>query len=98
MPPDRLAQNRVIFREVNDRLLELSLRQDLVPWTERTRYFCECGTPACPETLELTLAEYEGVRSGEDSFVVVPAHAPARTLIVEETERYVVVERSTSPG
>lgn len=94
MSADRLALNWAIFREVNERIQELSLRQDLVPWTERTAYCCECGAPECLETVELTLAEFEAIRSDDSTYVISPDHAPAPALVVEATERYIVAERS----
>ena len=95
-PPSRLAQNRAIFREVNLRVRELSLRQVLVPWTERTEYFCECGRPDCVDRVELTLAEFEAVRSDESTFVIAPTHSSPTVAIIEETDRYVIVERGDS--
>jgi hypothetical protein len=92
--PNRLAQNRAIFREVNERVRELSLHQDLVPWTERTEYFCECGTAGCLDTVELTLAEYESVRAEEAALVISPDHASGTFAIVEDTDRYLIVEKS----
>jgi hypothetical protein len=96
MPPSRLAQNRLIFREVNVRVGELSLQQVIVPWTERTEYFCECGRPDCVDSVELTLAEFEAVRSDESTFVIAPTHNSPAAAIVEQTDRYVIVERGDS--
>lgn len=93
MPPNRLAQNRAIFREVNERVRELSLEQELVPWIERAEYFCECGEAGCLERIELTPAEFEAARSDESTFVISPRHVSPVFAIVEEMRDYLIVER-----
>jgi hypothetical protein len=35
---------------------------------------CECGRFGCNTTVALTLAAYEGVRTGFERFLVVPGH------------------------
>lgn len=48
-------------------------------------FVCECGHLGCTSTLELTIADYEEVRTNFDRFFVVPGH--------EITEVDQVVER-----
>lgn len=48
-------------------------------------FVCECGHLGCSDTVELSVAEYEAVRSDFDRFLVKPGHE------IEEVDR--VVER-----
>jgi hypothetical protein len=48
-------------------------------------FVCECGYLGCNTTVELSIAEYEAVRTGFDRFLVVPGHE------IETVDR--VVER-----
>jgi hypothetical protein len=60
MGPDARQQ---VVREVNERIRELSLNGAEVLKAGRTRFLCECGDPACLETMELSFVEYERVRN-----------------------------------
>jgi hypothetical protein len=66
---ERLALNQVVFREVNERLLELL---GTSPGT--TEFLCECSNPECTDAVPLTLLDYERVRSRSNQFVIVPGH------------------------
>src|SRR5579862_9949857 len=54
----RRAANEAVFRAGNERIH--AVVGDALP---RARYMCECGEPGCFEPVELTVAEYEGVRA-----------------------------------
>ena len=88
---ERLTRNRLLFREVNQRLRDLSLSQVQVPWTDRTKYLCECRRDGCLETIDLTPDEYEYVRSYADVVVVCQGHE-SHGEVIERTERFVLVE------
>lgn len=88
---ERLTRNQLLFREVNERLQDLSLRQVQVPWTDRTRYLCECRHDGCLETIDLTPDEYENVRSYPDVVVVCQGHE-SHGEVIERTGRFVLVE------
>ncbi len=81
----------LLFREVNERIAELpgsflEVRAKL--------FVCECGAKDCREALELTLSEYEVVRGHGSHFIVMPGHEQGdRERVVEQTERFVVVEK-----
>jgi hypothetical protein len=66
---ERLALNQVVFREGNERLLEVL---GASPGT--TEFVCECSNPECTDAVPLTLLEYERVRSRSNQFVIVPGH------------------------
>jgi len=86
---ERLAKNEILFREINERLDEMS-----VPWSKTTDYLCECSEMSCTKIVELTNAEYERVRSKGTVFVVVPGHErPEIEKVIEEQEGFLLVEK-----
>src|SRR5688572_19394904 len=87
---ERLARNQVIFREVNERLRTIA---DAAP-DGKANYLCECTDVHCTRRIELRLFEYEEVRARGNCFFIVPGHdRPDVERIVDETGRYVVVEK-----
>jgi len=88
----RLAENEAAFRDVNESLRYVA-DQDMR--TVRTmRLVCECGDGTCAEFLDVTVAEYEGVRAEPTHFLVRPGHvAPDIERVVLETDRFAVVEK-----
>jgi hypothetical protein len=88
----RVVENEVVFREINERLRELGEGFSLV--AERAEFVCECAETACTERVELTLANYEEIRSDPTRFFVVKGHdLPEFEKVVEEGDRYAVVEK-----
>jgi hypothetical protein len=87
-PADRLERNQQLFRTVNDRLWELSAHQLDVPWTGNTTYLCECADPACLDTIELTLDEYENLRAESDLRAVAPGHERPGCQVILRTQRF----------
>jgi hypothetical protein len=88
----RLAMNEALFRDVNERIREIS---DTFGQKDATYDFlCECSDPACAERVILTRAEYEYVRSDSTRFVVAKGHAvPEVETVVERAKDHVVVEK-----
>jgi hypothetical protein len=88
----RLGENEVIYREVNERVRELT--DDFGLDQERLELVCECSRLDCAERLRLTLAEYEAVRADPVQFVLLPGH---EVLDIEEVvarhDGYVVVRK-----
>ena len=64
---ERLARNEALFREVNERVEEISGRAGL----ETIDFICECGDADCTLPLALTGLEYEEVRADPVLFAVV---------------------------
>lgn len=95
----RAADNQALFRSVNDRIEQLNETFEMfVPYGEWT---CECARLECFATVEMTLGEYENVRSRPDRFVVAPSDEhvlPEVEDIVERTERYWIVEKIGAGG
>jgi hypothetical protein len=82
---ERLAENEILFREVNERIREL---QTDVWGSHEIDFMCECANGACTAVLTLTPAEYEELRGNSRRFAVLPGHE------VEDIERVV----KTHPG
>lgn len=88
----RLALNEALFREVNERIREVS---DAFGQKDPTyNFLCECSDPGCTKKVVLTRAEYEEVRSDPTRFVVAKGHAlPEIEAVVERADDHVVVEK-----
>jgi hypothetical protein len=89
---ERRAGNEALFREVNERMEDLSSDE-----SEQDGLFgvvCECGRADCTELIEVTRAEYESVRSDPRRFIVVPGHEHTDTArVVERNSGFFVVEK-----
>jgi len=88
----RIGLNEAAFRAANERIEELNLALSDV--SEEIMIVCECGNPECVEQIELSLGEYEEIRSDPTYFVVIPAHTePSIESVVAEHEDYSVVRK-----
>jgi hypothetical protein len=86
-----IGRRQSLFRELNERIEELAGSFDLL---EALPLVCECGSPRCDNRLELSIAEYEKLRSDPTHFAVLPGHEIADVeRVVEENERFFVVEK-----
>lgn len=57
-------------------------------------FVCECGKLGCTETVELTISDYEEVRSGFERFLVVPGHELEDIEdVIERHDDYLVVAK-----
>ena len=84
--------NEVLFKEVNERIREISDgfgRDD-----ETYDFLCECSDAGCTKRVVLTRAEYEDVRSDPTRFVVAKGHVMHEIeAVVERADDHVVVEK-----
>ena len=89
----RLALNEALFRDVNERIREIS--DSFTGGADETYDFlCECSDAACTQRVVLTRAEYEDVRSDATRFVVAKGHVlPEIEAVVERAKDHVVVEK-----
>ena len=86
----RLAQNEILFRQINERLAG-GYDDSLPPVLELV---CECSDRECLKVLSIETAEYEWLRQNPRHFAVLPGHeAPAVEDVVERHELFVVVEK-----
>ena len=88
---ERVAKNEILFRQVNERILEIEgdrWRLDPVD------FMCECGDITCTRVVQLSVDDYERLRSNPAHFGVIPGHEMLDVeRIVEQHEQYLVVEK-----
>jgi hypothetical protein len=83
----RVIRNEALFREVNERIADISS-------SELIEFLCECGEDTCLEPIGLTREEYEEVRSVSDHFVMKAGHEhPDFERVIDSHDRYVVVDK-----
>jgi hypothetical protein len=89
---ERVARNETLFRQVNERIKDVS---DGVDTASPTDFLCECGDPECTEPVSLTPIEYEEVRRNPRHFAILPGHDdPEIEVVVARNERFAVVEKT----
>jgi hypothetical protein len=89
----RAARNQSLFRDVNERVKEIS--DGLNAQLPLGEWICECADDTCTERIELTMREYEQVRVDPAHFAVAPEHVfPEVERIIEQSDRYWVVEKT----
>lgn len=87
-PRERAAKNQSLFREVNERIEDLSAN------AAHSAFICECMDESCSESVLMTVEEYEHVRDGSNQFLVLPGHnIDAVEEIVEGNDRFLVVAK-----
>src|SRR5438270_13957872 len=93
---ERLSANESVFREINE-----GIERGQWPGEEDSpvSFRCECARLGCTEMIELSVREYERVRSNPRWFMVVPGHQHAELEVVIETQPgYLVVEKVDQAG
>jgi hypothetical protein len=85
----RVADNEAIFREVNERVEELSDRLDVDP-----EIVCECGALGCHERFQIPRGLYERVRAHGRRFIVLAGHEqPEFERVVDQHGGCLIVEK-----
>jgi hypothetical protein len=89
----RLGENEILYREVNERVLEL--QEDFGLADERVEFVCECANIDCTERILLNIGEYEHVRAEPTRFALKPGHQIEDVEdVVEEHDGYLIVEKT----
>jgi hypothetical protein len=92
----RLAANETVFREVNE---GIERGQWPGEGDHPVRFRCECARLGCNLMLELTLAEYEQVRSHPRRFLMIDGHqVPELERVVQREPGYLVVQKLDEAG
>lgn len=90
---ERVARNEAVFRAINEQF------RAAVPGSTRLQVVCECGSVACVEACEVTVADYESVRAHGDRFLVRPGHEIADAeVVVDRFGTFSVVRKLPGPG
>jgi hypothetical protein len=88
---ERLARNQTLFREVNERLLELNDGQD-----RSTVFVCECSNVDCAATMAIGKADYESVRAHPTFFAIVPGHEILEIeKVIDQKSGFTIVQKLT---
>lgn len=94
------ARNQSLFREVNERVDELTNGSWPVKEDEHD-YICECANEACVEQIPIPHEEYERVRQDPRCFVVAPGEDhvwPEIEIVVARQRQYWIVEKTGQAG
>jgi hypothetical protein len=86
--PPTPAEPDDLFREINDRIIELGERFGLRE--ERLELICECEDPSCTERVGIAHAEFAELRTAHGSRLVADGHEHS-ARIVGHGDGYVVV-------
>ena len=90
-----MRENEELFRTANDRLRRQI--ENAVPAGQPVPFICECMNELCMERIEMTMGDYQHVRSSEDTFAVAPGHAASDgEVVVEERGAFHVVRKRSS--
>src|ERR1044072_554964 len=90
---ERIAKNEAVFRAAN-REIEKADEEAGTGRDEPIEVLCECGRRGCGGGITLTVAEYDGVHSQADRFVVLRGHESTEIeKVVEERTGYLVVDK-----
>jgi len=93
---ERLANNEILFRSVNESIQELAVS---LGGADNYEFICECSARGCVDRVKLTRAQYEHVRAEGTRFFVVPGHENVAVEEVVETQpTYLVVEKDGHAG
>jgi hypothetical protein len=98
-PPEQQEsqQRRFVARAASAEINGRRVNEAIERGTESARkavFVCECGNLGCTATVELTIAEYELVRSSFDRFLVIPGHEIESVEdVVERHDSYLVVAK-----
>ena len=93
---ERLGANEAVFREINE-----GIERGQWPGEENSPvgFRCECAQLGCNELVELSVTEYEHVRSNPKRFILLPGHERSDVeIVVERHPRYLVVEKFEEAG
>jgi hypothetical protein len=97
---ERIALNESLLRERNE---VLEPHNASVQWVNppAADWYCECASLECSTPVQLTLGEYEAIRSDPRRFLIAPNRAHVRTddeQVVERNERFWVVGKVGTAG
>ena len=103
-PPDRIddleaLHENDLFREANEGIREAA--EDHLEGGEQVPFLCECADENCRELVQLTLAEYQSIRSDPRLFVNVAGHqasAHGWAEAIASRDGHVVVEKVGPAG
>lgn len=89
---ERLARNQALFREVNERMLELNDGFD----GNSMVFVCECSNVDCTATLAINRNDYESVRAHPTFFAIASGHEIlAIEKVIDQRNGFTIVQKTT---
>jgi hypothetical protein len=94
---ERMALNEAASREINEEI-EQAHRDE--PPGRLVTITCECALRSCDRVIEITMAEYQDVRSDPRQFAIVPEHfiGDIERIVFENDRFAVVAKRAGTPA
>ena len=93
----RLAKNEAVFREVNERVIEIKQELGADPRSSELvdGLICECSDQGCLERVgPLTISAYEAVRADPRRFIIAANHQALDVeSVLEMNPAYWIVEK-----
>jgi hypothetical protein len=93
LPDEQVAVNEATAREINE-----AIEAGRLPGGGTAAFVCECGQLGCNAMLELTVGEYEAIRTHPRRFAVVRGHDAHFDEVIEDAGRYTVVLKHGVPA
>jgi hypothetical protein len=87
------VQVEEVFRSANDRIAEKGRE---LGWRFPVPFLCECSERRCFGRVELTLEEYEQLRSHPERYMTLPSHEVEGAVPLEGTGRVACAESSAA--
>jgi len=89
--------NEAWFREINDQIEAAALAHGAV--NDVYEFICECANADCAERMQMTLAQYERVRSDPTHFAILPGHEqPDIETVILRDGFWIVAKRGRAAG
>jgi hypothetical protein len=89
----KAARNQSLWRELNERIKEVAETSGQV------EFLCECAKLDCTDTLTLSMADYEPIRSSPTDFPIAVGHEYCEFRdVVEVNDGYAVVRKRGKAG
>jgi hypothetical protein len=94
---ERMALNEAASRQLNEEIEQA--HRDEPPGRLMT-ITCECALRSCDRLIEITMAEYQDVRSDPRQFAIVPEHfiGDIERIVFENDRFAVVAKRAGTPA
>ena len=94
----RVGQNEALFRQVNERVRDLSETFGAV--TGSIALVCECGNVDCVEQVNVPPDEYAAIRADPLLFIVKPGHesADVEEVVARHGDYEIVSKHPGSPA
>jgi hypothetical protein len=90
---ERIAKNETVFRAAN-REIEHAVKEAGGGTDQSIEVLCECGRQGCSGMITVTVADYDGIHSQDDRFVVLRGHESTEIeKVIEERAGYLVVDK-----